>query len=375
MKIAIYLMMATFTAFFSGSTRFASAANAPVPQTGQTIRYADYDDGWYATKVGVKVGVAWPNPRFTDNGDGTVTDNLTGLIWLKDANAMSTLSWAAAGTACAAMCDGMYGLTDGSAAGDWRLPNARELHSLCHFGQRNPALSNTAGTGQWSADNPFVNVQSLWYWSSTVYHGATANAYFWHAQYGAVDTAPKSSSYTIWPVRGVTTGPAPVPKTGTHGIAWPNPRFTDNGDGTVTDNLTDLIWLKDANAMGTLAWESALTSCALVSDGIYGLTDGSAAGDWRLPNARELHSLCHFGQHGPALSNTAGTGQWSEGNPFTNVQSLRYWSSTTYSGSTANAYCWHALYGGVVTQAKTTAFYVWPVRGPPPRSGTVISFH
>ncbi len=49
----------------------------PVAKTGQTISYAASDDG------DIKPGVPWPNPRFTDNGDGTVTDNLTKLIWLK----------------------------------------------------------------------------------------------------------------------------------------------------------------------------------------------------------------------------------------------------------------------------------------------------
>jgi hypothetical protein len=53
--------------------------DAPVPKTGQTTSYADYDDGYY------EKGVSWPNPRFTKS-NGTVTGNLTGLIWLEDAN-------------------------------------------------------------------------------------------------------------------------------------------------------------------------------------------------------------------------------------------------------------------------------------------------
>ena len=58
---------------------------AMVPKTGQTTGYATGDDG------ALQKGVAWPNPRFTDNGDGTVTDNLTGLIWLKNANCANAL--------------------------------------------------------------------------------------------------------------------------------------------------------------------------------------------------------------------------------------------------------------------------------------------
>ena len=48
-----------------------------LPKTGQTTSYAAGDDG------ALQKGVASPNPRFTDNGNGTVTDNLTGLIWLE----------------------------------------------------------------------------------------------------------------------------------------------------------------------------------------------------------------------------------------------------------------------------------------------------
>ncbi len=53
---------------------------APVPKTGQVTTYAVGDDGDHMA------GIAAPSPRFTDNGNGTVTDNLTGLVWLKDGN-------------------------------------------------------------------------------------------------------------------------------------------------------------------------------------------------------------------------------------------------------------------------------------------------
>ena len=386
MKITQKLIIVVVMITLLGIERLASAADAPVPKTGQTISYSSGDDG------DLELGVAWPNPRFTDNSDGTVKDNLTGLTWLKDANALGQLAWETALTTCATVSNGVYGLTDGSVAGDWRLPNARELHSLVDFGQHGPAVPDTAGTGQWTAGGPFTDVQSLQYWSSTTYKGATGNAYFWYALYGAIITANKNTSYYAWPVRGTTsvTDPAPVPKTGQTisysatggddgdlqlGVAWSNPRFTDNGDGTVLDNLTELVWLKDTDALGQMFWNTALTTCTAVSNGVYGLTDGSVAGDWRLPNARELRSLCDFGQHGPAVPDTAGTGQWTtEKGPFTDVQSLQYWSSTTYKGATGNAYFWYALYGAIITANKNTSYYAWPVRDyiPPPR-GTVIS--
>ena len=146
------------------------------------------------------------------------------------------------------------------------------------------------------------------------------------------------------------------------GVAWPNPRFTDNGNGTVRDRLTKLIWLKKANAFGIRTWEQALSDANTLSSGSAGLTDGSVAGDWRLPNVKELQSLIDFAYYNPALSNAVGTGQWTSGDAFAGVQSYSYWSSTTYAGNLT--YAWRVgLYGGVVGYGgKADGGYVWPVR-------------
>ena len=137
------------------------------------------------------------------------------------------------------------------------------------------------------------------------------------------------------------------------GVEWPNPRFTDNVDGTVTDNLTGLMWLKNANCFGERTWVEALSDCNGLADGQCGLTDGSQVGDWRLPNLREFHSLIDYGSSHPALP---------PGHPFTNVE-MTYWSSTN------NAYypwiSWHVslLSGSVSYNNKTDPFFVLAVRG------------
>ena len=154
------------------------------------------------------------------------------------------------------------------------------------------------------------------------------------------------------------------------GVAWPDPRFTDNADGTVTDNLTGLIWLQNANCIsGTLSWTGALTFTNSLYDGWTGdpdggdcgLTDGSDPGDWRLPNVRELFSLIDFSQYEPALPS---------GHPFTRVESDYYWSSTTYVFLTGNAWLVDLWDGWVFTYVdvgfKDDDYnYVWPVRGGP----------
>ena len=135
--------------------------------------------------------------------------------------------------------------------------------------------------------------------------------------------------------------------------ATASPRFTDNADGTVTDNLTGLIWLKNANCFGTRVWETALTDANTLASGSCGLTDGSVAGDWRLPNRRELLSLVDYQNSIPSLPT---------GHPFSGVVSSRYWSSTTRVNNPTLA--WFVLFdiGNASSLSKTNDYYVWPVR-------------
>ncbi len=165
---------------------------APVPQTGQTTSYAPSDDG------DLQPGVAWPTPRFTNNGDGTVTDHLTGLVWLQDAHCNTFFSgdtgsncrgWHDSITATQSLADGYCGLTDGSSVGDWRLPTIQELQSLVDYGNSGFALP----TG-----HPF-NVFFQNYWSSTSLNEMVAwsiNMYF-----GETSTHEKTWDPCIWPVR------------------------------------------------------------------------------------------------------------------------------------------------------------------------------
>jgi hypothetical protein len=169
---------------------------APVAKTGQTTSYATGDDG------DLERGVALVSPRFTDNLDGTVTDNQTGLIWLKNANCFGGRTWNNALSDSNGLENGECGLTDGSGQGDWRLPNRRELFSLIHDEYVNPALPNTAGTGQWSEGDPFNNVDSYNYWSSNTYAGYANDAWYVYMYGGTVGGYPKTSIHRVWPVRG-----------------------------------------------------------------------------------------------------------------------------------------------------------------------------
>ncbi len=326
-----------------------------LPKTGQTVSYAIGDDG------DLQQGVAWPNPRFVDNANGTVTDNLTGLVWLKNADVLAprgVATWSQALNLCNALASGQAGLTDGSVAGDWRLPNIRELRSLINHSQANPSL--TAG-------HPFTNVQLNDYWTSTTSFATPAQAYSVFLSNGGISVDNKESSWRLWAVRGNSGNTIFLPKTGQttpylagddgtlgKGTAWPNPRFTDPGNGTIIDNLTGLIWLKDASALGIDSWSNAINDCNNLSEGQAGLSDGSIAGDWRLPNIYELSSLMTYGATSPALP---------ANHPFLNVQLGDHWTSTTYAGDTTRAFHISTVNGDSDTTAKISSIYTWAVRG------------
>ena len=173
------ILISLFGLFLSNGDVWAAGEPAPTAKTGQTTSYDTRDDG------ALQKGVAWPDPRFTDNGNGTVTDNLTGLFWLKNANCFGTRQWSTALEDANGLANGSCDLTDGSVAGDWRLPSLNELESLV----------NAAG-------HPFTGVQTSSYWSSTTYASSTSGAWYVNLYDGYVYYNDKTNNNYVWPVRG-----------------------------------------------------------------------------------------------------------------------------------------------------------------------------
>ena len=188
-------------------TAFVPAgASIGVPQTGQTQCYdgvtpGDCPNGPFGQDGDFQAGVELPSPRFTvNNPDGTVMDNLTGLIWLQLANCGVPKNWADALDFANNLAHGQCDLTDGSVAGDWRLPNLRELQSLVDYENFNRALPDPTGA-------PFTNFQSGFYWSSTTYAFDPVFAWGVHFSDGDVlTTGNKTVSFLVLPVRGGSLG-------------------------------------------------------------------------------------------------------------------------------------------------------------------------
>lgn len=344
-------------------------ARIPVPRTGEVLSRRAGDDG------DRKRGEPWPEPRFTDGGNGTVTDHLTGLIWLKEPPALAATTWSLALAACNELAAGQAGLSDGSRPGDWRLPNVRELESLIDYSRHDPAMP---------PDHPFAGIEAVVFWSSTTmldappthYAGPIINAArAVNFADGRVRDCEKTLSARLWPVRSpspeegrvAASPPAPVPRTGQlrswaagddgdhqQGRPWPEPRFTDNGDGTVADNLTGLVWLKDHSSMKLGSWEEAVDRCNELSDGQAGLSDGSRPGDWRLPNVREFQSLLDYARRDPALP---------AGHPFVKPSPSSHWTSTPVPHKENAGYRLGVRDGGTGYSGNIGHDLIWPVRG------------
>jgi hypothetical protein len=280
-----------------------------VPETGQTQSYAAGDDGAYTF-----------NPRsYTDNGDGTVTDNVTSLVWQQQDDGKKRKQ--------AYAKDYCQGLSLG-AFSDWRLPTIQELTTLVDRGVYNPAIEGTV----------FPSTQTYAYWSSTPY-ALNSNSYAWYMHFGsgyinyAEDDSLFGNSFYVLCVR---SGPA-------SGVSSP---LVINSIATTTDVNTGLSWQRQGKHEA-VPWESARNDCEGLSLDGYN--------DWRLPNVNELQTIVDYGAYKPAIDNK----------PFPAIKSSWYWSSTSWAGDSTVAWVVDFSYGGVDGTDKTDNYNVRCVRSGP----------
>jgi hypothetical protein len=355
-----------FTAYRSGDHL------ASLPRTGQTSSYVAGDD------FAALSGVAWPGTRFTDNLDGTVTDHLTGLVWLKDAGCSGPVHWSTALTVANQLASGTCGLTDGSIAGQWRMPNVNELESLVDVSQANPAIA---------AGHPFSGIATA-YWSSTTYTAGSSNAMvirFTDGRWingvdGSENNDKSTSNNSLWAVKSGGSGAVQLLATGVYagvggssfganddaslqlGVPLTSPRFVDNGDGTVSDTVTGLIWLKQADCINQ-TWTGAIAAVNNLASGQCGLSDGSTGGQWRMPNRTEMLSLSDRAPTFPQADYFKGIYPAAGPVIFTNfVTSVYYWTSTTEAADTTQSWTVYSCDFGVYNVSKVSTGYTLAVR-------------
>lgn len=293
----------------------ASAFAFKLPDTGQTKCYTNTYPFSEVSCAGTGQDGAYNmNPLlYTDNNNGTVTDNNTALMWQKG-ESTSSMVWASAVSYCNGLSLGGYT--------DWRLPTEKELGSLIDYSIANP--------GPMIRTTYFPNAKKYYYWSSTAFAGNSSLAWNVLFSEGLENYFNKSFSYNPRCVRGSATD---------------TNDFHDNGNGTVTDRSTGLIWQQ--SGVGPAMWSSAVSSCE-------SLVLGNAA-DWRLPNVRELVSLTDHAVYYPASTAT-------------------FWSSTSYTLFPDHAWVVSYSDGQVKHMNKLiSSYYFRCVRGQSLRSDLIVS--
>ncbi|PKL52235.1 MAG: hypothetical protein CVV37_02295 [Nitrospira bacterium HGW-Nitrospira-1] len=250
-------------------TAFDPATGFLLPDTGQTSCYTDMDSVISCPAPGnplAQDGSYLMNaPSFSVNTNGTAGDNNTGLMWQRSDDGTAR-TWTEAADYCHDLALGGYG--------EWRLPTKSELFSIVDFGRYSPSINlsvfpNAKTDGYWSfsANQTFTDIA----WN--VFFGRYRTTYCFPAggdwnNYDGVAISGRDKSGTKY-VRCV------------RGEVLPFGVFSDNGDGTVTDSASELLWQQGNSA--PMAWAGALGYCEDLTLGGYP--------DWRLPNAKELESI------------------------------------------------------------------------------------
>jgi len=249
------------------------------------IATPDVDDALYGQDAARVIN----SPSYTDNGDGTVTDNVTGLMWQQDMGDKMTHD------------EAVLALQSFNLAGydDWRMPTIKELYSLILFTGR--VFGESADTyfidtdyfnqplGDTDAGEREIDAQT---WSSTYYTSLTM----------ASDTTIFGVNFIDGRIKGY---PKYLKSTGEANAMYfrfvrGNPdygknAFYDNGDGTVTDSATNLMWQQADDGVAR-DWIEAISYCESLTLAGYD--------DWHLPTAKELQSIVDY-TRSPDATNSA----------------------------------------------------------------------
>ncbi|WP_084813703.1 Lcl C-terminal domain-containing protein [Desulfogranum japonicum] len=306
---------------------------SPIVDTGQNLCYDNNRQlpcpGPESTFYGQDAHYQNKQPSYIDNGDGTVTDNVTALMWSKSVDEVK-LSLVEAQHKAHLMTLGGYN--------DWRVPTIKELYSLINFQgntgtpERHDAFATLPPDaipyidtdyfdfryGNTAAGERYIDAQWL---SATPYVSTTMDdmqtlfgVNFADGRIKGYGYQKQGNSYQIkkFYVRYV------------RGTPYGENDFKDNSDGTITDRATGLMWMqKDSER--AMNWEEALQYASSFAFASYS--------DWRLPNAKELQSIVDY-TRSPDFTQSAAIASVFECTEVINEAGNRdfgfYWTSTTH---------------------------------------------
>jgi hypothetical protein len=259
---------------------------------------------------------------FVDNGNGTVTDLTTGLMWQQN---LPDFKYSYENCVNYADTCTLAGFTD------WRLPSIKELYSLIRFDGTTglneasciPYIDTDVFEFRFGTEfgERFIDAQ---YATTSIYEGTTmgGNETMFGVNFvdGRIKGYPTSKTFEVKLVRGNVN----------YGIN----NFIDNGDGTISDQNTDLMWDAEGSGSG-MTWKDALAYAQQKNEENY-----LGYNDWRLPNAKELQSIVDYSRS-PSYTNSAAISELFTVPQITNeggqVDYPWYWTSTThYDGPAPN---------------------------------------
>jgi hypothetical protein len=326
------------TSVNNGGNKLPDVTGYPVVSTNQTIYYDTMDQisaplsnsAFY----GQDAQYSRNEPRYQDNSDGTITDLVTGLMWQKsaDLNGDTVINYSDKLTYSKALA----GASKFSLAGynDWRLPTIKELYSLIMFSGKDPRVESTTTNGL----IPFINTQyfdfaygdldageriiDAQYATSTLYVSTTMGGS--QTMFGVNFADGRIKGYGLQMLSGEKTFYVKYVR-GNAGYGVNN--FTDNGDTTITDNATGLMWMKN-DSRSAMNWEAALSYAENL--------EYAGHSDWRLPDAKELQTIVDY-TRSPSTTNSASINPLFNCTPIINeageADYASYWTSTTHQSS------------------------------------------
>ncbi len=324
----------------------SAAHTYAIVDTGQTICYDDSGaidcPNTGDAFDGQDAQISGNTPDFTDNGDGTVTDHVTGLMWQQspdtdgdgdiDAADKLTYDQAVAGA----------GALDLAGYSDWRLPTIKELYSLIDFSGIDPSGFNGSGT---YGLVPFIDTRYF----DFAYGDTNAGERIIDAQYASASKYVSTTMNGDETLFGVNFADGRIKGYGMSlfgnaktffviyvrgNAAYGQNDFVDNGDGTITDHATGLMWSQNDSG-AALTWEQALAWVNTQNAANY-----LGYADWRLPNVKALQGIVDY-TRSPDTSASAAIDPLFNVTPIVNEAGQTdypcYWSGTTHANWSAAA--------------------------------------